>query len=177
MNKLIVGDYTYGQQGISIHAANDGEPHNIVIGKYCSIANNIKIYCGKFNHNYKKASTYPFKELFNIECTSSIWGKPDPTIGNDVWIGENSVILQGVNVGDGAVIACFSVVTKDVPPYSIVAGNPAKVKKYRFEPEIIKQFLELKWWDLPHDYLIKNVIPYVDDFNIFLNKIREYKNE
>lgn len=176
MFTLKVGEYTYGHDRLDIIAADDGEMHNIKIGKYCSLASNIKIYCGRFNHDYKKASTFPFKELCGANCSSNPWGKSDPIIGNDVWIGENSVILPGVEIGDGAVIASFSIVSKSVPPYAIMAGNPASIKKYRFEPKLIEELLLYKWWDVPHDYLLTNVVPYLEDVDLFLEKVKNYKN-
>lgn len=134
------------------------------IGKYCSISWNVSI--GPANHNYKNLTTHSF--LYNNYDKLRPEGV-DPgynrfedlcTIGNDVWIAANAIILRGVTVGDGAVIAANSVVTKDIPPYAIVGGTPAKVLKYRFSEDIIAQLLNLKWWELP-DSVIS------DHFNFF----------
>jgi len=92
------------------------------------------------------------------------------TIGNDVWLGHNSLIMGGVSVGDGAVVGSCSVVTKDVAPYSVVAGVPAKVIKYRFNEEIIEKMLEIKWWDWPHEVIGKRL----DDFKDTEYFIRKY---
>ena len=175
MHSLDVGDYSYGCQFIEIISANDGIKHEVKIGKYCSIANNIKIYCGKFNHNYETASTYPFYEICNANCKPNAWMKHDPKIGNDVWIGANAVILPGVAIGDGAVIAAYSIVTKNVPDYAIVAGNPAQIKKFRFKDETINKLKKSKWWDIPHDYLISKIVPHIEDIDSFLEKVNEYK--
>lgn len=113
------------------------------VGRYCSIANLVTI--GAQPHRLNWLGTYPFLQLATV-----------PTfIGNDVWIGSGAVILAGVRVGDGAVIGAGSVVTKDVPPYAIVVGNPAKVKRYRFTPEVIEGLLETKWWELSEEEAMK----------------------
>ena len=175
MFDLKVGDYTYGHNNLIIADANDGVLHTIQIGKYCSLAGNIKIYCGKYNHNYKSASTYPFHELHGANCEPNAWGKFDPIIGSDVWIGANVVILPGVEIGDGAVIASYSIVTRSVPPYSIVAGNPAAIKKFRFDTKTINRLLKLKWWDIPHEYLLTNLVPYINDVKLFIKQASMYK--
>jgi len=115
----------------------------VKIGNYCSIANNVSI--GQGEHDLKRISTNSlfyknaFEELTKKECI----------IGNDVWIGVDSIVLRGVKIGNGAVIGANSVVTKDVPPYSIVVGSPAKMIKYRFEQEKIKLIEDSKWWNTP----------------------------
>jgi acetyltransferase-like isoleucine patch superfamily enzyme len=128
-------------------AFNLGEPHildfgndvTITFGKCCTIALNLTILAGG-EHFVKRPTTMPF------HATDS-YSKGDITIGNDVWIGYGVTILSGVTIGDGAVIGACSVVTNDVEPYAIVAGNPAKFIRYRFSPEKIKYLLELRWWD------------------------------
>lgn len=89
--------------------------------------------------------------------TPSLDKRRDTIIGNDVWFGTNSTIMLGVKIGDGAIIGACSVVTKDVPPYSIVAGNPAKIVRYRFPDEIIEQLLKIKWWDWDYDKITRNI--------------------
>jgi len=142
------------------------------IGKFCSISENVCIGAG--NHPLDFLSTSPFFYLQmlgwrqNNEYTPLIPCR----IGNDVWIGRNAFIKGGVTVGDGAVVAAGAVVIKDVPPYAVVGGVPAKVLKYRFNEETIRELLELKWWDLSDDIIRK--IPYdnVNEAIAYLRKVR-----
>ena len=113
------------------------------------------------NHLTKSISSYPFA-IFGGDWSGAMDGKAYPSkgntvIGNDVWLGYRSTILPGVTIGDGAIIGMGSVVTKDVPPYSIVGGNPAKVIKLRFEPDEIETLLELSWWDWPLEKITENI--------------------
>jgi acetyltransferase-like isoleucine patch superfamily enzyme len=150
------------------------ESESIVrIGKYCSIAANILFYVDG-NHQYEHASTFPFYELGHNDDprNKNGWGKGAPTVGNDVWIGYEAVILSGVHVGDGAVVGAHSVVTKDVPPYAIVGGNPARVLKYRFSEELIQEYLAVKWWNLPEATVIKELAPLQHDPHLFLEKAK-----
>lgn len=134
---------------------------NTVIGKYCAIAPNVSI--APYEHPTKYLSvSAEFFRLHNKRGLLPSNSPDDPfqfedfkgcNIGNDVWIGKNAVIIDGVSVGDGAVIAANASVVHDVPPYAIVAGSPARIIKYRFSPEIIEKLLELKWWDLPQEIL------------------------
>lgn len=139
-----LGDYSYINRYVSITFTR--------IGKFVSIAPNVSI--GLPEHNMV-VSTHPFyhdKTLGGFTVKHRYYDKDDITvIGNDVWIGTHSVILKGVKIGDGAIIGAGSIVTKDVPPYSIVVGNPAKVLKYRFSPEVIEKLLTIKWWDFDRD--------------------------
>lgn len=145
----IIGEYSYGYPKI-LHW---GEDANLMIGKFCSIADNVTIFLGG-NHRVDWVSTYPFNILNDefpaaINITGHPSTKGNVIIGNDVWIGQGSTIMSGVKVGDGAVIGACSVVTKDVNPYEIVAGNPAKVVKKRFDDAIISQLIEIAWWNWP----------------------------
>lgn len=164
-----IGDYTYGNPIVYF----EGEG-NLKIGKFCSIAfDNVKIFLGG-NHRVDWATTYPFNKIAEFSEASNITGHPsskgDVVIGNDVWIGMNATILSGVTIGDGAVVAAHAVVTKDVPPYAIVAGNPARVVKMRFSDDVIEKLLELKWWDWPIEK-IRTYIPQLmkDPNNILTN--------
>ena len=115
-----------------------------------------------------------FARLFP-EARPNNWGKANPVIGNDVWIGRDVTIYSGVTIGDGAVIAGQSVVTQSVPPYAVVAGNPARIVKYRFDAETIAALLEVKWWDLPDDVL-RTLIPFEDDVQTVIQKCRDYRS-
>lgn len=130
---------------------------NSEIGKYCSISWDVTI--GAVSHPMERASSHAFtyRKQFGIVSEDGTIEQKRTVIGNDVWIGCNSVIISGVKIGDGAVIGAGAVVTKDVEPYSIVGGVPAKLIRYRFSNEICKQLLELKWWDKSDEWLNKNL--------------------
>lgn len=136
------------------------------IGKFCSIGSGASfILAGNQGHNHKWISAYPFdKEIFP-NAKSGFETKRDTVIGNDVWIGTEAIIMPGVKIGDGAVIGTRSVVTKDVEPYTIVGGNPAKVIKKRFSDSDIEKLLEIKWWNW--DIIkINEALPYICSVNI-----------
>jgi len=142
----------------------------LVIGDYSSVSVNATVYLGG-GHKIHGATTYPHRILWGMEGAGED-GFPteakDTYIGNDVWVGANAHILGGVTIGDGAVVGTASVVTKDVPPYGIVAGNPARLIRYRHTPEQIEALLEIKWWDWPEDE-VRKAVPLlagdsVDDF-------------
>jgi acetyltransferase-like isoleucine patch superfamily enzyme len=142
--------------GVGTYTGHNATIKNSVIGKYCSISWNISI--GGKNHNYLRTTTFPEYHLNRIlEGKSAIIENDmdDTNIGNDVWIGVGAIVMRGVKIGDGAVIGAGAVVTKDVPPYAIVAGVPAKIIKKRFSDDIIKQLLEIQWWDWPVEKLCK----------------------
>ena len=135
----------------------------LIIGKFCSIACGAKFLFNSANHNLNSLSTYPFPLFFEEwdlkkENVTESWNnKGDIIIGNDVWIGYEAVILSGVNIGDGAVIGTRAVVTKDVPPYTIVGGVPAKIIRKRFSEEVISKLLEIKWWDWNEEKIKNNI--------------------
>tara|TARA_B100000795_G_scaffold270068_1_gene262450 strand:- start:6210 stop:6728 length:519 start_codon:yes stop_codon:yes gene_type:complete len=156
---LIVGDYTYGDKNISTLDFTD--KYKVIIGKFCSIAGGIRIYLDA-NHRVDWITTYPFghiaQNIFNtFDGTGHPVGKGDVIIGNDVWIGEGASIASGVTIGNGAVIASRSHVVKNVEPYSIVGGNPAKFIKYRFSKENIEKLQNLKWWDWDINKINENI--------------------
>lgn len=138
----------------------------LIIGKFCSIACGTKFLFNCANHSLKSLSTYTFPlfyeewELEKSNITTAWDNKGDIVIGNDVWIGYEAVIMAGVHIGDGAIIAARAVVTKDVPPYTIVGGTPAKEIRKRFDAEVIQQLLMLKWWDWSADN-IRQCLPYI----------------
>ena len=155
---LSIGKYTYGLERNSFVGLDISCP--VKIGKFCSFAPEVKIFLNS-DHPTNLPSTYPLKTLL---LQSSPWPNKDVItkgsvfIGNDVWIGTRSMIMSGVTIGDGAIIAAGSVVTKNVVPYEIVGGVPAKRIKLRFTNQEIKAMMRIKWWDWNHEK-IKNNIP------------------
>lgn len=143
----------------------------IVIGKYCSIACGTTFLCPIANHNFDSLANYPFAIANEHWDLPAIYGtkvstfKGPTIVGNDVWFGYKSLIMPGVHIGDGAIIGTRSVVTKDVPPYTIVAGDPARPIRKRFDDKTIKKLLELKWWDMP-DEEVRDFLPQLIDGNI-----------
>lgn len=153
--KTKIGEHTYGIPRI-INASDEG---SLIIGKYCSIADNVTCILNS-EHNTNWVSTYPFP-FFKSWNASKIKGHPKSKggiiVGNDVWIGFGSTILDGIAIGDGAVVGACSVVTKDVPPYAIVAGNPAKIIRMRFEEKTVSKLLKIKWWNWPKERIENNL--------------------
>jgi acetyltransferase-like isoleucine patch superfamily enzyme len=153
------------------HRMNYGDPHvldnltgaRLHTGSFCSIANGVSIFLGG-HHRTDLMSTYPFgyvyTDVFGTERYKINENKGDIHIGSDVWIGENVAIMANIKIGHGAIIGCNAVVTKDVKPYSIVAGNPARFLRYRFSEKIINELVDIAWWDLPIP-LIKELIPFL----------------
>lgn len=135
----------------------------LVIGKFCSIACGAKFIFTSANHTLKSLSTYPFPIFFeewgldSANITEAWDKKGDIVIGNDVWIGYEAVILSGVTVGDGAIIGTRAVVTKDVPPYTIVGGIPARCIRRRFDEETVTKLRELKWWEWSDEKIKENL--------------------
>lgn len=135
----------------------------LIIGKFCSIACGAKFIFNSANHTLSSVSTYPFPIFFeewglNIKDVTKAWdNKGDIVIGNDVWIGYEAVIMAGVTIGDGAIIGTRAVVTKDVPPYSIVGGVPAKPIRKRFDNETLEELLKIRWWDWSEEKIARNI--------------------
>ena len=174
---IIVGDFTY-------IADSDFESHvthfypwsrdNLIIGKFCQIAAGAEFVMNDANHKMNAVTTFPFYTLegweMKIPDPAEMPFKGNTVIGNDVWIGQNAVILPGVHVGDGAIIGANSVVGSDVAPYTIVIGNPAKVLRKRFDDELIRLLLKFKWWDKSIEE-INALIPILTSSD--LEKVRE----
>lgn len=139
-----VGDFTYGQPKVF----SWGEGTVLKIGKFCSIAKGVTIFLGG-EHRPDWVTTYPFNALMSefAYLKGHPKSKGDVAIGNDVWLGSCATILSGVSIGDGAVVGANATVTKDVPPYAVAAGNPAKWIRYRFAPNIIEKLLTAAWWN------------------------------
>lgn len=174
-SQIEVGDYTiyndfvadpllFEKNNVLYHYPIHRE--ELIIGKFCSIACGTKFLFNCANHTLKSLSTYTFPlfyeewELEKSNITTAWDNKGDIVIGNDVWIGYEAVIMAGVHIGDGAIIAARAVVTKDVPPYTIVGGTPAKEIRKRFDAEVIEQLLIQKWWDWSTDK-IHQCLPYI----------------
>jgi virginiamycin A acetyltransferase len=165
---IIVGDYTYYddfenvnnfEKNVKYHFDFIGD--KLIIGKFCMIASDVQFIMNGANHLTKSISSFPFA-IFGENWKNAMDGKNYPTkgnteIGNDVWIGFNSLIMPGVKIGDGAIIATNSTVTKNVEPYSIIGGNPAKEIKKRFSKEQIEKLLEIKWWNWEIEKITENV--------------------
>ena len=173
--QIEVGDYTIYNDFIAdplLFEKNNVLYHypihreKLIIGKFCSIACGTKFLFNCANHTLKSLSTYTFPlfyeewELEKSNVTTAWDNKGNIVIGNDVWIGYEAVIMAGVHIGDGAIIAARAVVTKDVPPYTIVGGTPAKEIRKRFDAEVIEQLLIQKWWDWSTDK-IHQCLPYI----------------
>lgn len=166
---ITIGDYTYFNdfrlpvddvRQLLVPYMHLGVPEKLTIGKFVQIAHGVQIITSSANHQMSGFSTYPFA-VFGEPWSSSyevVWpNKGNTVISNDVWIGHESLIMPAVTIGDGAIIASRSVVTKDVPPYTIVAGNPAKVIRKRFDDETVAELLKIKWWYWPIDVITKNI--------------------
>lgn len=157
---ILVGDYTYydDEEDVNNFELNvkyhfDFIGDKLIIGKFCMIASGVEFIMNGGNHMTESKSSYPF-EIFGHGWENGMKGKAypnkgDTVVGNDVWIGYKACIMPGVQIGDGAIIATRSIVTQNVSPYAVVGGNPAKLIKYRFEPETIEKLLTEKWWDWP----------------------------
>lgn len=169
---ISVGEYTMYND--FVNDPTDFEKNNVlyhypinhdrlIIGKFCSIACGAKFIFTSANHTLKSLSTYPFPLFFEewgldkANVTDSWDNKGDIIIGNDVWIGYEAVIMSGVTIGDGAIVAARAVVTKDVPPYTIVGGVPARLIRKRFSDETIALLSEIKWWEWSYDRIKENL--------------------
>jgi len=155
-----IGDFTYGRPRV----IGWGDNTRLRIGKFCSIAEGTVILLGG-EHHTKWTTTYPlnilFRDVKNLPRTA--YSKGDVVIGNDVWIGRECLILSGTTIGNGAVVAANSVVVKDVEPYAIVGGNPAKELRKRFDTETIDALNRIAWWDWPLEKVRENIRTLLDD--------------
>lgn len=144
----------------------------LIIGKFCSIACGVKFLMTSGNHTMKSLSTYTFPIFYeqwglDVSHITDAWdNKGDIVVGNDVWIGYDSIIMSGVKIGDGAIIGTRAVVTNDIPPYAITGGVPAKVIKKRFSDDVIFKLMKIKWWDWSYEKIRTN-IQYIQSGNIY----------
>ena len=161
----VYGKHSYGINNITVKQWGEGA--KLYVGSFNSIAANVEAYIGG-NHRADWISTYPFghinTSIFDSQLAPNMEGHPttkgDIHIENDVWIGESAILMSGIRIGNGAIVGAKSVVTKDVDPYSVVAGNPARQVKKRFSEELIGELQKLRWWELD-DEEIKLLIPYL----------------
>lgn len=176
-SNIVVGDFTYiADSEFESHVTHHYDFNNdkLIIGKFCQIASGVEFVMNGANHQMNAVSTFPFYTLEGWEqeppLISDMPIKGDTIIGNDVWIGQNATILAGVHIGDGAIIGANSVVASNVEPYTIVAGNPAKTIRKRFDNELINLMLKFKWWDKSIEE-INNLIPLLTSSD--LEKVKE----
>lgn len=154
--QIIVGDFTYYDDPDDVYNFEKNVLYlfefmrdKLIIGKFCQIATGVRFIMNGSNHAMDGISTYPFKVISKAweHVDMNVVSKGDTIIGNDVWIGNSVTIMQGVKIGDGAIIGTNSLVTKDVEPYTIVGGNPARLIRKRFDEQTIDFLLQLRWWD------------------------------
>ena len=185
---ITIGDYTYYDDAV---APTEFEKNNVlfnypefgdhlIIGKFCMLASGTEFIMGPANHRLSSVTAYPFNVMGGAwtENTpphmSQLPHKGDTVLGNDVWIGRESVIMPGVKIGDGAIVAAYSVVTKDIPAYTVWGGNPARFIKDRFDEELTDLLLRFRWWDLEPDALV-DVLPLLCDPD--LEKVKQTLRE
>lgn len=166
---IVIGEYTYYddpdgaenfERNVLYHFPFLGD--KLVIGRFCALARGAKFIMNGANHKMSGFSTYPFY-IFgggweqHMPQAGELPFKGDTVIGNDVWIGYGALIMPGVRIGDGAIVAARAVVTADVPPYTVVGGNPARPLRQRFDAAVIAELLKLAWWDWPADKISRNL--------------------
>lgn len=178
---IIVGDFTYfSDTDFESHVTHhyDFYGDKLIIGKFCQIGKGVEFIMNGANHQMNAVSTFPFYILEGWEQEvpplSKMPIKGDTVVGNDVWIGQNVTVMPGVTIGDGAIIGANSVVAKNVDPYTIAAGNPAKPIRKRFDGELIEMMLKFKWWDKEIDE-INALIPLLSDNDI--NRVKQALKE
>jgi len=166
---ILIGDYTYYDdpedsenfaRNVLYHFPFIGD--KLILGRFCALARGVKFIMNGANHKMSGFSTYPFQIFGNgweriMPQPGDLPFKGDTVIGNDVWIGYESVVMPGVKIGDGAIVAAKSVVVSDVPAYAVVGGNPAQVLRKRFSDETIQALLEIAWWDWEIGKMTRNL--------------------
>ena len=178
---IIVGDFTYiADSEFESHVTNfyPWSRDKLIIGKFCQIAAGVEFVMNDANHQMSAVSTFPFYPLegwdMDAPSPADMPYKGDTVIGNDVWIGQNAVILPGVHIGDGAIIGANSVVGSSVEPYTVAVGNPARAVRRRFDDELISLMLAWRWWDKPIEE-INALIPILtsSDLDAVKRKVKE----
>jgi virginiamycin A acetyltransferase len=179
--QIVVGDYTYYDDPEDVYNFEKNVLYlfefmadKLIIGKFCQIATGVRFIMNGSNHAMNGFSTYPFKVFGEAwsDASMHVVSKGDTVIGNDVWIGNSVTIMQGIKIGDGAIIGTNSLVTKDVEPYTIVGGNPARVIRKRFADETIDFLLNLRWWDWPVDKITTHLKAITEGSIEAIKKIR-----
>lgn len=166
---IIIGDYTYyddpnGAERFEEHVTHfyDFIGDRLIIGKFCAIGQGVEFIMNGANHRMNSVTTYPFNIMGHgwetaVPEMEDLPLKGDTVVGNDVWIGQNVTVLPGVRIGDGAVIGADSTVARDIPPYTVAAGNPCKVVKNRFDADLTAYLLDLQWWNWPEEKIFRNL--------------------
>ncbi|MBF9219829.1 CatB-related O-acetyltransferase [Hymenobacter ruricola] len=179
--QISVGDYTYYDDFETVENflrqvryLFDFTGDCLRIGKFCMIASGVEFIMNGANHLTGAVSAYPFA-VFGHDWQGAMAGKAYPTkgdtvIGNDVWLGYRAAIMPGITIGDGAIVGAYSVVTRDVPPYSVVGGNPAQLLRPRFEAATVQRLLALRWWDWPTAKITRYAGLLTGDVHTFLNE-------
>jgi chloramphenicol O-acetyltransferase type B len=169
-----------GEVAVGVHSYHFDDPFvrygdRIEVGKFCSIAREVRILSGG-EHAMDLASTYPFRSLISRKDAGEwdVAPKGQTRIGNDVWIGFRAIVLSGAKIGDGAVIGAGAVVSGEVPPYAILAGNPGKVVDYRFDEDTIARLLALRWWDWSLEEVLALEPFFYGEVGLFLEKAEEH---
>lgn len=165
---IVIGDFTYahlehleGERVLRSLVPYSFGDRKLIIGKFCSIGWGTQFMSPYANHQMQGFTTYPFWHIFSTEETIEPWledaeSKGDTVVGHDVWLGRECMVMPGVQIGSGAVIAARTVVTQDIPPYAIVGGHPGKILRWRFEPEIIQELMEIAWWNWEVETIIRH---------------------
>lgn len=163
-----VGEYTYYADPVDPTGFERNNvlfhygPDRLVIGAYCAIAREVRFLMGAANHLVDAVSTYPFPMfgedwIAEMETFAGREARGDTVVGNDVWLGYQALVMPGVRIGDGAIVAARSVVTSDLPPYSVAAGNPARVVRMRYQPEDVARLQRIAWWTWPPELVTKHL--------------------
>lgn len=169
--RITIGRHSYGLRAGSINSLLTGPHDRLIIGNYCSLAERVQFVFGE--HPTNAVSTFPLRTmLVPGNGNTDAFSKGPVVVGSDVWIGTNAIVLSGINIGHGAIIAAGAVVTRDVPPYAVVGGVPARVLKLRFTPEQIDALLSIAWWNWPDDVVRRRIDWFYGEVDIFIARCR-----